>query len=338
MPKQFLKNCVIAIAGNLNDPGDHRWDEEKVRGWVSTYGGTFTTTVGPNVTHLLCTESDAKKKTTRVKAALKQKDTFLVTRYWLDECIVRKSLVKAKNSEYDLKAGLAAQQAKKRKSEKDAKSSALTDSYVDERYWNIYRDVTFFEHQVTLTLNDPEAGPDGQRYVVTLWESKAKPYSYLLTSLLYNKAHAKPNKWRATEAPTSFEKSFLGFKKFFKSKTGIEWDERLAKTEGSGKFKYSPPTKGKPVGLVYGRIATNINDSPSVSTYFDGALSNTGETEQLLEEDCDSSERPAKRARLDPGEPGRYSRIGTLSATTSLADRPDSRNPQNEFTKTRTPE
>ncbi|KAI1264056.1 hypothetical protein F5Y18DRAFT_94721 [Xylariaceae sp. FL1019] len=337
MPKQFLKNCVIAVAGDLNDPGDNRWDDEKVRRWVSTYGGTFSTTVGPNVTHLLCTESDAKKKTTRIKDVLQQKDTALVTRYWLEDCIARKSLIKVKNSDYDLKAELAAEKAKKRKLEKDAKSSALAENYVDERFYRVYHDVTYFEYQVTLTLNDPEAGHEGQRYVLTLWESNAKPYLYVLTSLLYNKTRAKPDKWRATAAPTSFERSFGIFKRFFKKKTGIEWDERLEKTNGSGKFKYSPPTRGKTVGLVNGRLATDISDSPSVKSYYDAALSNTSETEQQFEEDDESSEPPAKRARLVTEEAGRHSRRGTLSTTTSLAHRSESGNSRDEFATPRTP-
>ena len=48
-----------------------------------------------------------------------------------------------------------------------------------------------------------------------------------------------------------FKVAFPMFKKRFKDKTGIEWDQRLDKLPPvEGKYIYNPPTGGKPVGEV----------------------------------------------------------------------------------------
>jgi len=48
-----------------------------------------------------------------------------------------------------------------------------------------------------------------------------------------------------------FHEAFKIFKKFFKDKTGVEWDMRLEKAEKDEEvFVYTPPILGRPIGLV----------------------------------------------------------------------------------------
>src|SRR3978361_464293 len=48
-----------------------------------------------------------------------------------------------------------------------------------------------------------------------------------------------------------FCEAFQNFKHFFKSKTGIHWDQRLDGLPADPeKFKYNAPTEGRPVGLL----------------------------------------------------------------------------------------
>jgi hypothetical protein len=93
----IFKDCVVAIAGDLTD---YEWREEKVRQWVSYWGGTFTPNVDDTVTHLLCTESNFKKKITPVKSALKSKKTKIVLRDWLEDSITKKARLKTQNYEF----------------------------------------------------------------------------------------------------------------------------------------------------------------------------------------------------------------------------------------------
>lgn len=81
MPSIF-KYCVVAIAGDLDDSA---WKQEKVKQWVQYWGGTFSEIVDGNVTHLLCTEENFKKKVGPVRAALKNKATKVVVRDWLED-------------------------------------------------------------------------------------------------------------------------------------------------------------------------------------------------------------------------------------------------------------
>jgi hypothetical protein len=78
----IFKDCVVSIAGDLDD---HAWREEKVKQWVQYWGGTFSHIVDSNVTHLLCTEGNYKKKVTAVRIALKSKNTKIVLRDWLED-------------------------------------------------------------------------------------------------------------------------------------------------------------------------------------------------------------------------------------------------------------
>jgi hypothetical protein len=80
--KPIFKGCVVAIAGDLNDPA---WREEDVKRWVHYWGGTFSYIVDASVTHLLCTEENLRKKITPVQVALKNKDIKIVLRDWLED-------------------------------------------------------------------------------------------------------------------------------------------------------------------------------------------------------------------------------------------------------------
>ncbi|KAI8634966.1 hypothetical protein F5Y19DRAFT_132158 [Xylariaceae sp. FL1651] len=255
--KPIFKDCVVAIAGEL---GHEHWKEDKVKGWVSVWGGTFSSTVDASVTHLLCTQDNFKQKTAPVKAALQNRDTKIVTRDWLEDSINKKKCLKTK--EYQLDKQVRHENSEKRKFQKNVKESELAEYYVDSRFYNIYRDSTYFEYELVLTRNDEKSGNIGQKYIVALWESVAKPHLYHCTAKYFNKPRGKPVYWRPFEAPVVFEKGFGAFKKFFQQKTGISWDERITKvgTTGPDRFQYQPPSGGKPIGLVKGRPVSAFGD------------------------------------------------------------------------------
>jgi hypothetical protein len=83
-----------------------------------------------------------------------------------------------------------------------------------------------------------------------LFESRAKPHLYLLGDK-YQKGKTAWRLLRDEGSHKPFEVAFQLFKKRFLEKTGIHWDQRLDKVPAvEGKYVYSPPTGGKPVGLL----------------------------------------------------------------------------------------
>ncbi|KAI1180353.1 hypothetical protein F4777DRAFT_574114 [Nemania sp. FL0916] len=274
--KPILKDCVVSIAGDLDD---HDWREEKVRQWVQYWGGTFTSTVDDSVTHLLCTEKNFKHKISAVRIGLKNKDTKIVLRDWLEDSINRKARLKTIGYQLDEKA--KAENAKKRKIEKNEKAAANAENYIDERehlpspvspgernhrtnerrpkgFWHAYRDSTYFEHQVQLKRDDEESGNVGEKHLLTLWESNAKPHTYTCTTVFTKKSKNKAVRYALPGSPVDLAAGLKKFKAFFRKKTAIAWDDRIDKMGSTGPevFQYTPPSGGKPLGLVNGHPAS----------------------------------------------------------------------------------
>ncbi|RAL61822.1 hypothetical protein DID88_002885 [Monilinia fructigena] len=58
---------------------------------------------------------------------------------------------------------------------------------------------------------------------------------------------------KKTVQAKTFEEAFRDFKQIFKSKTGIEWDDRyelLPKNHPESMFRYQRPTLGRPMGML----------------------------------------------------------------------------------------
>lgn len=78
-----------------------------------------------------------------------------------------------------------------------------------------------------------------------IWESNGKPHHYQMTAKYYSKPRdSQPAIHRyPEEAPALFDRVFDHFKRFFRKKTGIDWDERLVKAGSQPKkyWQYKPP-------------------------------------------------------------------------------------------------
>ncbi|KAI0870256.1 hypothetical protein GGS24DRAFT_114144 [Hypoxylon argillaceum] len=274
----IFKDCVVAIAGDLND---YAWREEQVRKWVHYWGGMFSYIVDASVTHLLCTGENFGKKTAAVRVALRSKDTKIVLRDWLEDSINKK--VCLRTSQYELREKAKEENAKKRKLEKRAKCSRNAENYVDERFWHVYRDCTYFEYQIQLKRNDEESGNVGEKHLLTLWQSNAKPYNYQCTTLFTKKSKNRAFRDTLNKTPVDFITAFESFQNFFMKKTGIAWDDRIEKMGSTGPdyFQYQPPSGGKPLGLINGRPAS-IFDSGGDSSHINA--SDQIEEEEVAEE------------------------------------------------------
>ncbi|KAI0802625.1 hypothetical protein GGR55DRAFT_419799 [Xylaria sp. FL0064] len=298
----MLKDCVVAIAGDLDNP---EWREEKVKQWVQYWGGTFSDEVNDNVTHLLCTEENYKKRISPVRAALKNKATKIVLRDWLEQSISKKR--RWKTLEYQLDQLEKEERAKKRKLEQQKVFSSNAKDYVDERYWHVYRDTTYFEYRIELTRIDEETGKTREKYQLILWESNAKPRNYLCAIIFTNSKRAK-HKQRLHDSPVDLKAALEKFKSFFKKKTKIAWDDRIDKmgNTGSENFQYQPPTGGKPVGLMsrrhwspHGEEVQDANGSAKDINATEASRKRPKEEHVIDLTTTDDIERPAKKPRRE---------------------------------------
>ncbi|KAI1500491.1 hypothetical protein F5X99DRAFT_429461 [Biscogniauxia marginata] len=253
--REIFKDCVVAIAGELDS--SHGWAVADVERWVTRWGGTFSNVVDADVTHLLATPEQFGRRVARVREALLRRkgepEVHVVAPEWLEHSIERRRrLSEYSHGHAQKKEG----ERGRRGDEKARRGIELAERYVDPNLYHVYRDVTFFEHQITLTRNDEESGNVGQKYIMTLWESNAKPHLYIFTAKLWKKPRdAKPTIYRPSDTPRQLEPEFAAFRRFFRSRTGLVWDERVARagTTPACRFQYQPPTRGKPVGLIGGR-------------------------------------------------------------------------------------
>ncbi|KAI0866938.1 hypothetical protein F4860DRAFT_521073 [Xylaria cubensis] len=278
MPSNLIfKDCVVSIAGDLDD---HDWREEKVKQWVQYWGGTFSSIVDGNVTHLLCTRENFKKKITAVRVALKNHPTKIVMRDWLEDSINKQR--RLKTLPYQLDEEARQEEAKKRRIQKMEACSKNATDYVDERYWHIYRDCTNFQYQVQLKRDDKESGNIGEKHLLTLWESNAKPSNYRCTTLFTKKSKNKAIRYPLNESPVDLKTGLKTFETFFRKKTSIKWDDRIEKmgTMGPEHFQYQPPSGGKPVGIYHKRARDGGHFS----------------------DDAMGEGRPAKKSRLGAAE------------------------------------
>ncbi|KAI0400831.1 hypothetical protein F4802DRAFT_601593 [Xylaria palmicola] len=248
---KIFKGCVVSIAGELED---HEWRDEKVRQWVKHWGGTFSPTVDGSVTHLLCTKTNFDKKIAPVQFALKNKGIEIVTSDWLEDSMYQKSRLKTRPYRLDEEA--KKEKARKKKLQDIEKSSKNAVDYVDERYWHVYRDSTYFEYQIQLKRDGPDGGKLGEKHLLTLWESNAKPHNYQCTTLFTRKSR-RASRHRFNEAPVHLRRAARQFESFFRKKTGVAWDDRVAGAGagagGPDSYRYLPPGGGKPVGLIKGQ-------------------------------------------------------------------------------------
>ncbi|TRX94747.1 hypothetical protein FHL15_004208 [Xylaria flabelliformis] len=292
MPSNLIfKDCVVSIAGDLDD---YDWREEKVKQWVQYWGGTFSPIVDDNVTHLLCTRGNFKKNIAAVRAALKNRQTKIVMRDWLEDSINKQR--RLKTLPYQLDEEARQEEAKKRRIQKMEACSKNAIDYVDERYWHVYRDCTNFQYQIQLKRDDKESGNIGEKHLLTLWESNAKPSNYRCTTLFTKKSKNKAIRYPLNETPVDLKTGLKTFETFFRKKTSIKWDDRMEKmgTTGPEHFQYQPPSGGKPVGLLKGRRASLFGEDDRVST--PSQTSNEGQ-HNYLEKDKKPVEIYHKRAR-----------------------------------------
>ncbi|KFY87678.1 hypothetical protein V500_06837 [Pseudogymnoascus sp. VKM F-4518 (FW-2643)] len=116
---------------------------------------------------------------------------------------------------------------------------------------HVYVDTTGFKYHVVVSrLTKVDSKTRVEKYTLLLFESNAAPYTYMVGAK-YNRPGAATTYIKEYMIPSTFDVSFKQFHKFFKLKTGIEWDCRLDKLKsGEDSFVYMPPPKDTPRGVL----------------------------------------------------------------------------------------
>ena len=114
----------------------------------------------------------------------------------------------------------------------------------------------------------PVRRPHAQR--LQIYESHASPKLYACFEK-YSKPGANSTASILAPIGSSFELAFDHFRKFFKLKTGKDWDDRLHKTAPSkGAFIYVPPKEGQPKGVMLSDVLLSSGTRSITTAILDG--------------------------------------------------------------------
>ncbi|KAI0122104.1 hypothetical protein F4814DRAFT_446046 [Daldinia grandis] len=283
-----LSKCDITLAGPLGDD----WTYENVARWTTYNGAIFCNIVDKDVTHVLATPEQYRARIPTIKLAIKYK-AHIVTKDWFEDSLRKKR--RLNEEEYSLRRIDQKAKAKEELEAKAQKGIEQAESFINTNLYHVYRDGTYFPYEITLTRNDKENGNVGQKYQLYLWESNAKPHLYLFAAKFHKKPRDnRPSIHRPRETPVLLEGALRDFRMFFYRKTGIRWDDRVAKagTTDKSKFQYQPPTGGKPVGT----LDDPATDSPSATGSAPGGKENQEQTlDRAVNRKRKSSAEPIQR-------------------------------------------
>ncbi|KAH8653543.1 hypothetical protein BX600DRAFT_440611 [Xylariales sp. PMI_506] len=246
-PKPIFKGVVVATAGDL---GDSRFNDAAMMRYMRNYGGQFSQKLDHTVTHLIATGKQFRDKVPRVEKARRNRKVEIVTLDWLDMSMNKNKRLDVKP--YSLKSRAAIIKAKERRREAAAKCIDQAESYVNTRLYSPLMDATYFRYEITLTR-----GELGERYLLTLFESRAKPSLYITAAKYFKSKKGKCYFWRPRETAGDYDRAMNDFKYLFVRKVGVRWEDRMLNAgpgdvvSGSPEdFQYTIPAHGKPVGYI----------------------------------------------------------------------------------------
>ncbi|QSZ37615.1 hypothetical protein DSL72_008714 [Monilinia vaccinii-corymbosi] len=260
----IFSGCKMSLAGDFiaEHPGpnaEHHWNYEKISKWIQLHGGEYARGVDEHTTHLIVTIKEYKKKTPQVlKAMAMGKRCHIVVIDWLVDCLTLKLNKKKKLVATGYSLGRVIRRLHHTEDQKIKYRQRFEEGVkagkelCDNRLHHVYTDHTDFEYKVVLTRVLLHGKNKNQKYTVYLFASNAQPSTYMAGAKLTT-AYQSPSYIRDECHPKTFEEAFKDFKHIFKTKTGIEWDDRyeaLPKNHPESLFRYQRPTLGRPMGTL----------------------------------------------------------------------------------------
>ncbi|EKD14011.1 brct domain containing protein [Drepanopeziza brunnea f. sp. 'multigermtubi' MB_m1] len=262
--RQIFKGLTMTSVGTY--PGSNKvLTGDDVRNFVTAHGGIYEREVTAETTHLICSIEEYKKRPKHVCDAwqLGTERCKIVVFDWLEDCLVRKQKLLLSTRPYTLDRTIM--QLRKRNAKdmteyrkKFEDGVKVSKELCDNRLYHVYYDADAFEYKVMLSRFRLDGSTMIEKYTLFLFESHAKAPPLYMFGAKFSRTHRPTSYYREDCHPMVFSTAFNCFKKFFREKSGVDWDLRLErlspKTDAHGNekvfFKYSPPAGGRPVGLL----------------------------------------------------------------------------------------
>ncbi|KAH7409167.1 hypothetical protein BKA64DRAFT_773789 [Cadophora sp. MPI-SDFR-AT-0126] len=265
--KQIFKGLTISAAGTFKGVnGDI--SHEQLGKWIKAHGGAFESKVTDDTTHLICSIEEFKQKSTQVQKAwqLARTRCQIVTFDWIEDCLLgpkqTKRLLKERAYTLDrtlinLKKGIEVDKVALRK--RFDENARIAHELSNSNMYHIYYE-DGFEYKVILSRVRLDGKTMIEKYTLYLFESNTKAPLLYMFGAKYSRSHRPLTFWRQDCRPMDFHTAFTCFKKFFKERSGIDWDDRLEriipkkiennKVVEHNFFKYLPPPQGRATGLL----------------------------------------------------------------------------------------
>ncbi|KAL8371331.1 hypothetical protein RB595_001249 [Gaeumannomyces hyphopodioides] len=142
---------------------------------------------------------------------------------------------------------MRAEEASAREAKKMEKGRELEECgrFVNEAMYRIYTDASGFQCKASISRDDEEHGVLGERFDLTLFESRARPHLYWFAAKHYKKkGSSQTSYYRPSGSCQTYEHELALFKSFFLNKTGVRWEDRASPTcAEEGCFRYIPLTR-----------------------------------------------------------------------------------------------
>ncbi|KAH7336446.1 hypothetical protein BKA65DRAFT_402145 [Rhexocercosporidium sp. MPI-PUGE-AT-0058] len=269
--KQIFKGLTMSSVGQLMHTRGGVSLEEISR-WIRYHGGTYEKEVTDDTTHLICSIEEYKKGGAQVRKAWKlgTEKCQIVVFDWIEDCLQGKTKRRLREKPYtldrtimNLKKMNADKLREHRKKFEDG--VRISKELSNSNLHHIYYDTDAFEYKVMLSRVRLDGKTLIEKYTLYLFESHNKAPPIYMFGAKLSRTCRPISYYRCDCRPMDFATAFSCFKKFFKDRTGIDWDDRLEriipKKIENGKeipfafFKYLPPIQGRPVGLLpYGYV------------------------------------------------------------------------------------
>ncbi|KLU89082.1 hypothetical protein MAPG_08058 [Magnaporthiopsis poae ATCC 64411] len=260
--KQIFLGLKIAIAGDLG------WPDEKIKAWITLRGGEMVPDIDESTTHLKALRLGKGKKGCRV-----------VHKDWLEYCCQEGKLLR--EGQYLLRHNMRAEEAIARETKKMEKGRELEECgrFVNEAMYRVYTDETGFQCKASISRDDEANGILGERFDLTLFESRAKPHLYWFAAKHYKKkGSSRTSYYRPSSSCQTYQHELALFKSFFLNKTGVRWEDRASPTcAEEGCFRYIHPTRSLPVGV--GIETAGVEDAGCTASTCAPSIGDTGASE-----------------------------------------------------------
>ncbi|EPE03299.1 brct domain containing protein [Ophiostoma piceae UAMH 11346] len=281
---RILHGVTIATAGSLG-PG---WTDTDVARWMGYNGGRFVAALSDKnddgVTHVLSTLEEfskpKKKQCTNLRRALDRgtgkRGVHIVLQDWLEDSLYKRR--RLRETRYLLRnvnreSKQAPEERQKKLAEQQARGQSQAETFINT-------DCTGFSYKVTISRDHEAAGILGERYLLYLFESHAKPPLYWFAARHYkSRKHSRPLDFRPSGSCGLFATEFAHFSlpvvstlistrpdepvdpilpmvetaaqsvaRMMSCINGGTYEASAATT--SAYFKYERPVKGQPVGAI----------------------------------------------------------------------------------------